>query len=163
MECNVNATCICISYYSVSDTFFGNILVLFVICFLWLSCWTLVCLTTVQKKKIVFNRYLIPCSSELCSMLKHTQQNQSGVLHIAFTISSIWKNYFRWFYCQISCKWAFEVPYLSCFDRITVCGADSQTWLVFGRYGVCTEWCLINVMRLWKIWCLFREICIWED
>lgn len=103
MECNVNATCICTSYYSISDTCFSNILVLFVICFLWLSCWTVVCLNTVQKK-IVFNRYLTPCSSELCSVLKHTQQNQSGTLHIAFTISSNWKNYFRWFYCQISCE-----------------------------------------------------------
>lgn len=52
MECNVNATCICISYYSIRDTFFGNVLVLFVICFLWLSCWTVVCLTTVQKKNL---------------------------------------------------------------------------------------------------------------
>lgn len=110
MECNVNATCIYISYYSISG--FSNILVLFIICFLWLLCLSVVCLNIVQKK-IVFNSYLIACSSELCSILKHTQQNQSGIQHIAFSISSIWKKYFRWFFCQISCKWAFEVPYLS--------------------------------------------------
>lgn len=58
-----------------------------------------------KEKTFVFNKYFITCSSELCSMLKHTQLNQSEILHIAFTISSIYKNYFRWFYCQISCKW----------------------------------------------------------
>lgn len=163
MECNINTTCICKRNYSINDTCFGTILVLFIISFLWLPCWTVVYLNTVQKEKIVFNRYLISWSSEICSMLKHTQQNHTGILHIAFTISSICKNYFRWFYCQISYKWAFEEPYLSCFDHITVCGADSQTWLAFGRYGVCREWCLINVIRLCKAWCLFRAICIWED
>lgn len=86
MECSVNATCIYISYYSSSDTCF-NISVLFISCFLWLSCWTVICLNILAKKIFVFNKHLIPCSSELCSMLKHTQLNQSGVLHIASTIS----------------------------------------------------------------------------